>query len=189
MEFRKGIMEDLPAVAKLQSLYHIATISQRDRDDGFVTTLFSNTQFEDLIVKEDGLAVAIHGDEVVAYAMAASWQYWCNWPLFQHMIADLPRNSFHGHRLSCENTYQYGPICIHRDYRGSQVLPNLFEFSRRQMVSRFPILITFINRINSRSLRAHTKLGLEIIKDFVFNDSQYYELGYCTNKPTANHTL
>lgn len=189
MEFRLGTLLDIPAVAKLQSLYHIATIDEKDKADGFVTTLFSAAQFEELIVKESGLAVALHDGKVIAYAMAASWGYWSSWPLFQQMIADLPSSTFNGHRLSSENSYQYGPICIQGDYRGSEVLPNLFELSRRQMVQRFPILITFINRNNPRSLRAHAKLGLEIIKEFTFNDNHYYELGYDTNKPTPNHTL
>ena len=122
--------------------------------------------------------------------MAASWQYWSAWPLFQYMIEDLPNTEYLGQRLSTENSYQYGPICIHRDYRGTEVLPNLFEFSRRQMAPRFPILITFINKINSRSFKAHTeKLGLEVIKTFEFNNNQYYDLGYDMSKVTPKQTL
>ncbi len=82
------------------------------------------------------------------------------------------------------------PICIHRDYRGTEVLTNLFEFSRIQMEKRYPILITFINQINTRSYKAHTdKLGLEVIKTFEFNNNQYYELGYDTSKKTTNQSL
>ena len=81
------------------------------------------------------------------------------------MIQDLPNTKYLGEILSTENSYQYGPICIDGEYRGTKVLPNLFEFSRRQMVDRYPILITFINHINPRSYIAHTrKLGLEVIK-------------------------
>src|SRR5690554_6397683 len=105
--------------------------------------------------------------------MAASWQYWSAWPLFQYMIKDLPNTEYLGRRLSTENSYQYGPICIHRDYRGTEVLPNLFEFSRVQMAKRFPIMITFINQINPRSIKVHKyKLGLDIIKPFEFNNNQ-----------------
>jgi hypothetical protein len=190
MQYRNARIEDIPGVAKLQSRYHVSTISPEDRPDGFVTTLFSEDQFRDLIEAENGLAIACAGDEVIAYAMAASWQYWAAWPLFQHMIEDLPNTVYLGQLLSTENTYQYGPICIAREYRGTEVLPNLFEFSRRQMAKRFPILITFINVKNPRSYKAHTeKLGLEVIKTFEFNANQYYELGYDMALPTPNHTL
>lgn len=190
MQYRNARIEDIPGVARLQSMYHVSTISPEDKPDGFVTTLFTEAQFRELIEAEDGLAIACAGDEVIAYAMAASWHYWSAWPLFQHMIEDLPNVVYLGQRLSTENSYQYGPICIRRDYRGTEVLPNLFEFSRRQMAKRYPILITFINTRNPRSFRAHTKkLGLEVIKTFTFNDNLYYELGYDMSKPTPNHTL
>jgi hypothetical protein len=89
-----------------------------------------------------------------------------------------------------DNSYQYGPICIDKDYRGTEVLPNVFEFSRIQMCERYPILITFINHINPRSYNAHVnKLGLDVIKSFEFNNNQYYELGYDTSKRTNGSTL
>lgn len=189
MHYRNAKLEDIPLVAALQEKYHVSTISDEDRPDGFVTTLFTDEQFARLIEEEDGLAIAADGERIVAYAMAASWQYWSQWPLFQYMIADLPNTVYLGQRLSTENSYQYGPICIHRDYRGTKVLPNLFEFSLRQMAPRYPILITFINRVNTRSYKAHKKLGLEVIKTFEFNNNQYYELGCDTSRITPGQTL
>ena len=185
MEYRNAELKDISAVSELQKRYHISTVSEEDKPDGFVTTLFTEELFKELIEKENGLAVACDGDKVVAYAMAASWQYWSRWPLFQKMIDDLPRTKYLDKILSIENSYQYGPVCIDKKYRGTDVLPNLFEFSRLQMKERFPILITFINQINHRSFHAHTKkLNLEVIKTFDFNGNHYYELGYDTSRKT-----
>jgi len=117
--------------------------------------------------------------------MAASWQYWSRWPLFQFMIADLPNTAYHGQKLSTENSYQYGPVCIDMAYRGQGVLQDLFTYSARQMSKRYPILITFINHVNTRSFAAHTqKVRLEVIKSFSFNGNNYYELGYDTTRTT-----
>lgn len=183
MQYRNATLKDIPGISELQQKYHVSTIKDEDRPDGFVTTLFTEEQLKELIEKENGLAIACDGDKVVAYVMAASWQYWSAWPLFQHMIKDLSNTKCFGQVLSMENSYQYGPICIHKDYRGSEVLQNIFELSRTQMNKRYPILITFINQINHRSYNAHTKkLGLDIIKSFEFNGNQYYELGYDTSK-------
>ena len=190
MEYRNADLKDIPGVSLLQQKYHVSTISEEDRPDGFVTTLFTEEQFKELIERENGLAIACDGDKIIAYAMAASWDYWSAWPLFQHMIQDLPNTKYLGEILSTENSYQYGPICIDGEYRGTKVLPNLFEFSRRQMVDRYPILITFINHINPRSYIAHTrKLGLEVIKNFEFNSNQYYELGYDASKRTPGSDI
>jgi hypothetical protein len=190
VKYRTATIKDIPNILKLQQKYHISTISEEDKIDGFVTTLFTEDQFKELIEKENGLVIACDGDKVVAYAMAASWEYWSAWPLFQHMIKDLPNTEYLGQTLSMENSYQYGPICIHKDYRGSEVLPNIFELSRLQMRKRYPILITFINQINNRSFKAHTKkVELDVIKTFEFNNNQYYELGYDTSKKTPGSNI
>ncbi|WP_201783347.1 hypothetical protein [Hymenobacter sp. AT01-02] len=91
--------------------------------------------------------------------------------------------TYAGQQLSTENSYQYGPICIDKAYRGSGVLERIFDFSREQMSARYPVLVTFINRINTRSYAAHTqKLGLEVIHEFEFNNNHYLELAYETSK-------
>jgi hypothetical protein len=190
LKYRNATIDDIPAVKELQQKYHVSTISDEDRPDGFVTTLFSEEQFKELILKEDGLAIACDGDKVVGYAMAASWEYWSAWPLFQHMIKDLPDTEYMGQTLSMENSYQYGPIAVHADYRNTDVFPNLFEFSKEHMSNRYPILITFINKANPRSYGAHVKkLGLDIIKEFQFNNNNYLELGFDTSMKTPGSNI
>ncbi|EFK97435.1 acetyltransferase, GNAT family, partial [sediment metagenome] len=96
---------------------------------------------------------------------------------------DLPNLEYIGQKLSTKNSYQYGPVCIDKSVRGSGVLENIFEFARVEMSKRYPILVTFINKINPRSYKAHTrKIGLEVIKEFEYNSNNYYELVYDTSK-------
>ena len=188
--YRNAVPDDLDGVAELQKRFHISTIREEDKADGFVTTLFTPEQFLSLMKDENGLAVACDGNKIISYAMAASWEYWSAWPLFRHMIADLPNIEYLGRVLSTENSYQYGPVCIAGEYRGQGVLEHIFEFSRRQMASRWPVMITFINRINPRSYDAHTrKVGMELIKTFDFNGSHYYELGYDMSRPVPGTKL
>lgn len=183
MIYRNATLSDISKISALQLKYHVSTISEADKANGFVTTLFTEEQFKELIETENGIAIACDGDAVVGYAMAASWGYWSKWPLFQYMIKDLEHTEYLGQTLSVENSYQYGPVCIDVPYRGKDVLPRLFDFSREQMNRRYPILITFINQINPRSYAAHVnKLGLEVIKPFEFNGNHYYQLGYDTSK-------
>ena len=189
MDYRNATLADIPGVSALQERYHVSTISEEDKPDGFVTTLFTEQQFKDLIEKENGLAIACDGDTIVGYAMAASWDYWSEWPLFQHMIKDLPNTTYLDEVLSTSNSYQYGPICVDKKYRGRDVFPNLFELSRQEMMKRYPIMITFINQINPRSYKAHMKLELDVIKEFEFNNNSYYELGYDTSKKTSGSTI
>ncbi|MEA4938118.1 MAG: GNAT family acetyltransferase [Christensenella sp.] len=183
MIYRNATIADIPQLQELQQKYHVSSIREEDKKNGFVTTLFTAEQFQELIERENGISLACDADQLAGYAMAGSWEFWSKWPLFQQMIADLPNVSFQGQTLTTQNSYQYGPVCIDMAYRGQGMLKDLFRYSTSQMSSRYPILITFINQINERSFAAHTKkVELEVIKTFSFNGNQYYELGYDTKK-------
>ena len=183
MIYRNATIADIPQLQELQQKYHVSSIREEDKKNGFVTTLFTAEQLQELIERENGISLACDGDTLAGYAMAGSWGFWSKWPLFQQMIADLPNVSFQGQTLNTQNSYQYGPVCIDMAYRGKGVLESLFRYSTSQMNSRYPILITFINQINERSFAAHTrKVGLEVIKTFSFNGNNYFELGYETKK-------
>jgi hypothetical protein len=183
MEFKIANLDDIDGVLLLHGKYQVDTILEEDKKDGFVTTSFTKEQMAKLIEEENGLFIAKDGDRVVAYAMAASWTFWSVWPIFRYMIENLDKLEYDGKKLTTENSYQYGPVCIDKEYRGSGMLEGLFEFSREVMSKRYPVLITFINKINPRSYTAHTrKVGLEVIDEFEFNNNQYFELTYDTSK-------
>lgn len=174
---------DIDAVLKLHAKYQVDTIEEEDKKDGFVTTAFTQEELIQLIEQEQGLFIAKEGNEVLAYVMAASWQFWSVWPMFAHMIEDLPNLEYLGQKLSVENSYQYGPICIDKSLRGTSILKEIFDFACSEMNKRYPILVTFVNKINPRSFEAHKrKLGLEVIQEFEYNGNEYYEMVYDTSK-------
>ena len=183
LELKVAEIDDINDTLKLYYRYQVDSINEEDKKDGFVTTPFTHDQLQALIEQEQGLFIAKKDGEVVAYVMAASWQFWSQWAMFAYMIEHLGELKYLGQKLSTENSYQYGPVCIDKSVRGSGVLEQIFEFAREHMAKRYPILVTFINKINPRSFNAHTKkLGLEVIQEFSFNDNNYYELVYDTSK-------
>ena len=183
MQYKIAEISDIQDVLELHYRYQVDSILEEDKKDGFVTTPFTREQLTALITDENGLFIGVQDGKVVAYVMAASWQFWSVWPMFAHMIKDLPNLQYLGQTLSTDNSYQYGPVCIDKSVRGSGVLEGIFEFAREEMSRRYPILVTFINKINPRSYHAHTrKLGLEVIQEFEFNNNHYYELVYDTAK-------
>ena len=187
MKYKLAKIEDIEKVLELHFKYQIDSIKEEDKKDGFITTAFTKEQMVDLITLEQGLFIAVENDRIVAYVMSASWDFWSRWPMFAFMIEDLPNLEYLGQKLSVQNSYQYGPVCVDKEYRGSGVLEKLFDFARENMAKRFPILVTFINKINPRSYEAHTKkLKLEVIKEFSYNNNNYYELVYDTSKKLKN---
>ena len=186
MELRIAKTSDIDGILNLHYKYQIDSIKEDDKKDGFVTTAFTKEQLEDIIKQEQGIFIAIQDDIILGYVMSASWQYWSKWPMFAFMIKDLPNLKYLGQTLTIDNSYQYGPVCIDKSIRGQGTLEKLFDFALDSMSKRYPILVTFVNKINPRSFEAHKrKLGLEVIQEFEFNNNHYHEMVYDTSKRVA----
>ncbi len=109
--------------------------------------------------------------------MSASWQFWCQWPMFAYMVEHLADATYLGNSLTVDNSYQYGPVCVDKSVRGQGVFEQVFTFALAQMSQRYPFLVTFINQTNGRSFQAHTrKVKLDVIETFSFNHNEYFKL-------------
>lgn len=178
MVYRLATPADIPGLLSLQQRYLVNNLSPEAQKNGFVTTPFSEHQLLELL-KLKGLYVAILDNELIAYLCAGTWDYFSQWPIFPFMVNRLQHLSFLRQALSAVNTFQYGPVCIDEAWRGRGVLQHLFEVMRQDFRSKYPVSITFINKINKRSINAHLdKLHWKIIDDFLFNDRHYYLLAF-----------
>jgi len=175
---RLGRTSDSADILALQERNLFANLSEADRGDGFVTTIFTPTLIQEFVAI-DGVFVAEHADRVVGYAFGGPWSMYDRWPIFPVMTANFPTLWFDHQPLNRETSFQYGPICLDRSVRGSGLLPQLFA----TVCAAFTPLIgtTFINRRNARSMRAHTRtLGLTVVDHFEFNDQSYAILAFST---------
>ena len=172
---------DIEGVLTLQSKYLVTNLSAEEKKDGFVTTPFTIQQIENIIL-EDGLFVAKDDDEMVAYVFAGSWGYFSQWPIFPLMTSRFGNLRFNDTVISTENSFQYGPICIDKKYRGSGLLLHIFEYMRLHLKARYPISVTFINKINTRSFNAHVnKLKWIVVDTFDFNNNSFLMLALDMN--------
>jgi len=177
IELKVATLENVAEVLALHYKYQVDSISEEDKKDGFITTAFTESHLIRLIEDESGLFIALKGGKIVAYAMSASWEFWCQWPMFQFMVENLHDSTLLNEELTVSNSYQYGPVCVDISVRGEGVFELIFNFSLQQMSRRYPFMVTFINKINPRSYQAHTrKVNLEVINEFNFNNNQYFKL-------------
>ena len=181
----QATLNDMDGVLALLKANHVSSMTEEEKKNGFVTTNMTVEQMTRLISDEDGVTVAKDGDRVVAFALAASWDYWKEWPFFQNMIGLLPDNIFNGEALSTQNSYQYGPVCVDKNYRGTGVFEKVFFASLEGMEKRFPYMATFVNQVNPRSFAAHTRKALMTeVSTFSYNNNNYWLLACKTsNRP------
>ncbi|WP_444996800.1 hypothetical protein [Aliikangiella sp. IMCC44359] len=172
---------DLPEIIKLQERNLFDKLSEKEKQNGFVTTPFTRQQLTDLI-ESDGLFVLEKSDQVKGYTMANGWDYFSQWPIFPFMIARYEGEIFAGTLITQANTFQYGPVCIDSSLRGTDAFPRLFEIMRLTLANRYPVGITFINQVNERSYQAHIKrLKMQVIDEFEFSGRYYYGLAFDTS--------
>ena len=177
---RLATKHDIQGIIDLQEQYLFANLSETEKKNGFVTTPFTISQLSE-ILKQRGLFVTENKGIIVGYTMAACWAYFSQWPIFPHMISRLSGLMFKGTSVSDQNTFQYGPVCVDSHMRGTDLFPHLFETMRMELSSRFPVGITFINKVNKRSYKAHTqKLGMTVVDEFEFSGQAYYGLAFDT---------
>lgn len=178
-------LQDMDGVFALLRANHVSNVPEEEKKNGFVTTNLTVEQMTALIEKENGVTIAKDDDgKVVAFALAASWEFWAEWPLFAYMIQELDKFECEGVTLTKENSYQYGPVCIDKNVRGTGVFEKVFFASLANYADKYPYMATFINQINPRSYAAHTRKALMTeAGTFPFNNNNYYMMVCPTTPP------
>lgn len=178
IEFGAAKSTDIEGVIALQNIYLVSNMSEEEKASGFVTTPFSVEQLQE-VIRQEGLFIAKDNGKIIAYIFAASWQYFSQWAIFNHMTPMLPGLTFKDFKMTDTNTFQYGPICIDKKYRGKGLIHPFFDFMRIHLLKKFPVGITFINKTNIPSQKAHIeKLKWSVIGDFQFNGNNYFIVAY-----------
>ena len=184
LELKVAKLNDIKGVLALQKLYLVTNLTDEEKKSGFVTTPFSVEQLT-YVINNEGLFIAKDNNKIIAYIFAESWPFFSQWPIFEYMTSLFPKLEFLDFKINSITSFQYGPICIDKKYRGQGLINLLFEFMRIHLVKKYPLSLTFINKTNIPSLKAHTeKLKWTIIADFEFNNNNYYILAYDMNIPT-----
>jgi hypothetical protein len=180
--FQVAEFTDIEGVLALQEKYLVSNLNEEEKKSGFVTTPFTVAQLESVIAKNE-LFLAKDTGVVVAYIFSGSWSFFEQWPIFVYMTSLFNDLRFQNFEITTKNSFQYGPVCIDKAYRGKGLINELFELMRIHLSKKYPLSLTFINKNNITSQRAHTeKLKWTIIGDFEFNNNQYFILAYDMTK-------
>jgi predicted GNAT superfamily acetyltransferase len=113
------------------------------------------------------LIVARCSGRITGFLMTSTREMNADVPIIRAMLAAYPGAS---------DAYVYGPVCVSAEERGRGLAQAMFAELQRLLPGREGIL--FIRRDNPQSLRAHAKMGMHEVADFVFNGHGYVALSY-----------
>jgi hypothetical protein len=153
--------QDLEQILALQQANLIASLSTAEwKGQGFVTVEHTL----DLLQKMHDAAPSIiikDNDRVVAYALTMLRECSTMVPVLEPMFANVEKLTWNGKSLNGYRFYVMGQICIDKAYRGRGLFDLLYQKHKEIYHHQFDLLVTEIATRNTRSLRAHERVGFK----------------------------
>jgi L-amino acid N-acyltransferase YncA len=157
---------ELQQILALQKKYLSgANSTQEEREQGFVTVHHSMEKLQQLHALAPSVVVK-ENDHVIAYALVMLNVAGNLVPELLPMFALLKTLSYGNKPLNNYNYYVMGQICIDKPYRSQGVFPMLYHKHRELMQHKYDFVITEIATRNTRSLRAHEKVGFRLLHNY-----------------------
>ncbi|RKG99774.1 GNAT family N-acetyltransferase [Corallococcus sp. CA047B] len=135
------------------------------RSQGFVTVAHDLPTLEAMHALAPSI-IALHGSEVVAYALVMPRECRALVPVLEPMFALIERLDFKGRPLKDQRFYVMGQVCIDKAHRGMGLFDSLYHQHREQLRNRFDCVITEVSVHNTRSLRAHERVGFQTVHTY-----------------------
>lgn len=162
MQFRPARTDsDLAAILRLQRANLPENISADEaRDQGFVTV---RHDLEILREMNDpyGHSTAWAGEELAGYALVMPPTFRSRIPVLEPMFERIDAIS-RGEKTVGEFRYIImGQVAVAKDFRGQGTFSGLYMDLARRLAPHFDFLITEVATRNTRSWRAHAKVGFE----------------------------
>ncbi len=171
---------DFDAMLALHALNHATHIAPDARADGFLTLDIARADLEKLYQMSSlWIARAAKNDELAGYILAAPWDFYARWPMFRTQTDRFPL-AFGDAQLTVENSFQYGPVCVAREFRGRGLLAQLLGAVKARYREDYDFGATFINVANVASMSAHRKIGLQTLDEWQANGNDYETLAFET---------
>ncbi|HWZ21567.1 MAG TPA: hypothetical protein VNW06_02875 [Cytophagaceae bacterium] len=158
--------EELIEILILQEKNHRQNIStEAGLKNGFLSV-----RHELEVLKKMNLAspqiIAKAGDKVVAFAMVMLSSFKTSTPAMIPLFEMLEKISYKGKKITDYTYYIMGQICIDENYRSQGIFDKLYLKHKEVYSKQFDICVTEISSKNLRSMKAHQRVGFEVIHTF-----------------------
>lgn len=158
--------EEINEVINLQKDNLPQSLSQEQMDtQGFVTVVHS---FETLKKMNDTEASIIAKDDnkVIGYLLAMTTASKNDIPVLIPMFEAFDEVVYHGKKIASFNYIVVGQVCVAEGYRGKGILDDCYNAYKEHFKNKYDFAITEINKNNKRSIKAHARIGFEIVHSY-----------------------
>ncbi|WP_057939746.1 GNAT family N-acetyltransferase [Algoriphagus resistens] len=158
--------DDLQGIIDLQKANISTGISIHEKESqGFVYVQHS---LEDLNKLNDieSHVIALDGSYVAAYILAMTKASRADIQQLVPMFRQFDQIHYEGKKVSDYNYIAVGQVCIGKTYRGEGLFDRCYAKYKQTFEDRYDLAITEISTSNHRSMRAHQRIGFEVIDTF-----------------------
>lgn len=170
--YTKAATADLPGILRLQQA-NLPRVLDADeiKSQGFVTLVHTEPLLQRM-QQIEAHVIAKDQDEVIAYVLAMTVQSRADIPELESLFEQFEQVSYQGKVISQYHYLVVGQACVAKAYRGQGVFGQSYQHYRDSYGEQYDFAITCIAAANTRSLRAHQKVGFQLLHQYKNGDQQ-----------------
>ncbi|MEM1216631.1 MAG: GNAT family N-acetyltransferase [Bacteroidota bacterium] len=159
ISYRGATTEELPLILALQRQNLARAISPAEAlAQGFVTVEHDLALLTAMNCPH-AHTIATAADGLAGYALTMTADFRDRIPVLDPLFSRLDQLEWRGHTVGDLSYVVMGQVCVAKKYRGRGVFTDLYRTMAARMGPYFEVIITEISERNTRSLRAHAKVG------------------------------
>ena len=142
---------------------------------GFVTV---NHSFETLkkMNNSEASIIAKEDEKVIGYLLAMTNESKNDIPVLFPMFNAFNEVIYHNQKISTYHYIVVGQVCIADGYRGMGILDDCYAFYKKHFMNKYDFAITEINKINKRSIKAHARIGFELVHNYKDSNGDEWDI-------------
>ncbi len=165
--------QELRQILALQQINLPKNISQEEsKDQGFVTVEHNFPLLSSMNQSAPQIIASAEG-KVVGYALVMLESFSTKIPVLIPMFKMLSTLSYQGKSFEEYRFYVMGQVCVDKGYRGRGLFDGMYQEQRRQLSGEYDFVVTEVATRNTRSMRAHERVGFETIH--IYTDADHGE--------------
>ena len=156
--------DEIREILELQARNHPSALTPRTMvEEGFVTVRHDATVLQRMSEAAPAIVAKAAG-RVVGYALVMPRSFAADIPILRPLFELLDTLSWQGVSLrSNPRWFVMGQICIADGYRGVGIFDGLYRTMAEIYGDRFDFTVTEVAARNTRSLRAHERVGFQAL--------------------------
>jgi L-amino acid N-acyltransferase YncA len=156
-------VSELEGILALQRRNLKRCLSESEAEEqGFLIAEYNLAYLQQMQAQRPSV-VAVDDGRVVGYALVVTQEVRKGLPFISDLFDEIDRISYRGTLLAGTDYVVVGQLCVDKDYRGQGLVDRLYGCFRASLDDRYHCGVTDIARANRRSLKAHQKVGFEVI--------------------------